>query len=140
MKNFHLFLLPADRTGSQVCKMWQHIYVGLKLWSPAKYLSKSSKTKNATHNSDIAPFSWSQMIYFWINRVGFQLPHDLALKNGTVHYSTTKIGAFMQVLVKSVTDNFLKIWGKMHFFSRFKITKFWIMLVIFALEICTAPI
>ena len=57
MKNFHLFLLPAGSAGSQLCKMGQHIYVSLKLWSTAKFLPKSSKTKNATHNSDIAPFS-----------------------------------------------------------------------------------
>ena len=137
VKNFHLFLLPADRAGSQLCKMGQHISVGLKLWSPAQFLPKSSKTKNATHKSDIEPFSWSLMIYFWTIRVRFQLSHSLALKNGTVYYSTTKIAAFMQVLVKLVTDNFLKIWGKMLFFSRSKITKYWIMLVIFALEICT---
>ena len=56
MKNFHLFLLPADRTGSQVCKMWQHIYVGLKLWSGGKFLSESSNINNSTPKSDFEPF------------------------------------------------------------------------------------
>ena len=56
MKNLHLFLLPADRTGSQVCKMWQHIYVGLKLWSGGKFLSESSNINNSTPKSDFEPF------------------------------------------------------------------------------------